>query len=605
MSTLTQEKTGVTATPQSAISFQFLPPGNINDFPNNPAAYKRLLELWNLNLTGFTEQAMAGNTWNNQNTPPPPNYYNPAFTTPPPNAGGQGIEWGPFPGRFQTYFGNNSSTPLTPQQLLELGDTGYYTDGQGKKQTFPQITQSPCSAFDSQYFQSGSCGCVGDAAVTMPYGPYGPRGWQDEYCEWCVTRDKNGNITRIDFTCENPEYWNTLWLVDPQTVLALYQQTLGKPQITLDDLYLRDLYGQPVMDPGTGLPAYNPLNKWNSGPYGSTTQGGAMHLTSTPNTIQTEIGLGAAATVLRNYPNGGQIPGNDIQSLICSAQYGQYGRNSDPNIGAGVNTLAAAGFAITLYNPPGLYIQMPQNLNADFSIQGVSDITPYFTVSRKGNTVTVGNVDYTLNLHLTVEAPQGMPPLSEMQCAGSGPLQWAGQIAQKLQMVILASAFKSKQQTPLACSMPATTGLHAQPLQLFHEVVFSAMASTDVPNPVNFPMILLSNSTYVSPIVNKGKTYNMVVTYSPSVPISSIHPADPSTWPTVSFDDAAITAKATHVFTTLKYAVPGNSYPSPCVAVVLTVTVGNGIPTGLYGVFMKDADEVGQGPVMPALLHVQ
>jgi hypothetical protein len=34
---------------------------------------------------------------------------------------------------------------------------------------------------------------------TKPFGPSGPRGWQDEYCEWAVTRDENGDIIAVDF----------------------------------------------------------------------------------------------------------------------------------------------------------------------------------------------------------------------------------------------------------------------------------------------------------------------------------------------------------------------------------------------------------------------
>ena len=603
MSTLTREQSGTAAAPKKATSFQFLPPANINDFPGDQPAYLRLLELWNLNLTGFTEQAMVGNTWNNLNTPATSNYYNPAFTKPN-NPTGTGIQWSPFPGRFQTYFGPNSSTPLTNEQMLELADTGYYTNSQGRKVTFPQITGVPCSAFDSEYFPStGACGCSGNPSDMIAFGPYGPRGWLDEYCEWSVTR-KGDEITRIDFTCENPEYWNTLWLVSPEKVLALYRQTLGNNNIQLEDLQLMYAH-KPVIDPGTGRPAYNPLNVWNRGTVSTATGGGAMHLTSTPNTLQTEIGLGAAATIPRNYPGGGQIPPSDIQSLLCSAQYGQYGRNSDPNIGAGINSVANAGFSVSLYNPPGLYIQLPPNLNAVFSIPGVSDVTPYFKVTRGGETVTLGGVTYQLNLHVTVEAPAGMPALSQLQVVGSGPLKWAGQIAQKMHMAILASAYKTNTQQPLACSMPATEGLHAQPLQLFHEEIFNAMVTTKVPNVVNFPMNLLSNSTFVPPMVHRGKSYSMVITYNPAVPINTVNPLNKDTWPTVIFDDPNIEATVDHVLPPITYAVPGNSYPSRVLAVNITITIGNDVPCGLHNVLMKDAKEAGQGPLMPALLHVK
>jgi hypothetical protein len=578
----------------------------INDFPNDPSLFDMLSEQWNTNLNGFTQQAMAGNPWNTANTPPPPNYYNPVDTFPPSTID-KAITWNPFPGRLRTYFGNTGR--LTETNLLQLADTGYYTDGSGNQHTFPTIPQYPCSVFNGTYYGSGSCGCVGSTNASIPFGPYGPRGWQDEYCEWSVERDGNNNIVRIDFTCENPEYWNSLWMIDPGTVLSLYQSTLGKPQIKLADLCLTDASGTPVIDPGTGRYAYNPLNKWNSGPVSTVTGGGAMHLTSTPNTLQTEIGLAAGATILRSYPGGGQIPSSDIQSLICSAQYGQYGRNSDPNIGAGVNGVAASSASATLYNPPGLYLQLPATgLNSVFNMPGVNDITPYFKVSRGGRQVTISTgITYSLNLHLTVQAPQGMPPLAGLQCYDPdtqqyAPLQWAGQIARNLQMLILAEAFKSNSQPTYACNTPLTRA-YAQPLQFFHEAIYTAMVNQNIPNPVSFPMSLLSNSTYIAPLVSINSQYNMVLTYAPATAPADIDPNNPATWPAVTFEDPNIKAVVRAVNNTLVYAVPGNSYPSAAVALLLVVTIGNAAP-GLQGVFVTDVKQPGPGAVMPALLNV-
>ena len=65
--------------------------------------------------------------------------------------------------------------------------------------------------------------------------------------------------------------------------------------------------------------------------------------------------LGADATVLRTSGRDGRIV-SDPDALICCAQYGGLNRCSDPTIGASVNELAALGFAITLRNPVGLYM---------------------------------------------------------------------------------------------------------------------------------------------------------------------------------------------------------------------------------------------------------
>ena len=47
---------------------------------------------------------------------------------------------------------------------------------------------------------------------------------------------------------------------------------------------------------------------------------------------------------------------SDPDALIACAGYGGLNRNSDPTIGASVNELAALGFAVTLRNPVGLYM---------------------------------------------------------------------------------------------------------------------------------------------------------------------------------------------------------------------------------------------------------
>ncbi|MGB5929590.1 MAG: hypothetical protein WBH03_15525, partial [Cyclobacteriaceae bacterium] len=268
-------------------SEKFKTPAEVQDFTDNKTKQEALNELWNQNLNGFTRQGMSGNPWNTTNTPATTNYYNPT------EDGNQStvapITWSPFPGRLAFNFPQASQ-----DQLNEWADTGEIP---GK------ISDSPCSGNGQE----------------VAYFPYGPRGWQDEYCEWAVARNSEGKITRIIFTCENPEYWNSLWQIDPEKVLSLYKSILNKDHITLEDLSLPG-----VTDPVTGNPVYNPLNKWNSGTVADDSKGGAIHLTSTPNTLQTEIGLATASSVLRNNPNGGTSwPSSEYNTLNCFARFGQ------------------------------------------------------------------------------------------------------------------------------------------------------------------------------------------------------------------------------------------------------------------------------------------
>jgi hypothetical protein len=83
---------------------------------------------------------------------------------------------------------------------------------------------------------------------------------------------------------------------------------------------------------------------------------GAMHLNQHNNTLSAEINIAAQATILRQ--KGGVVL-TDADALIRCGQYGAPGRASDPHIGSEVNTLARAGYAITLQNPVGLYMEPP------------------------------------------------------------------------------------------------------------------------------------------------------------------------------------------------------------------------------------------------------
>ncbi len=155
---------------------------------------------------------------------------------------------------------------------------------------------------------------------------------QDEYLEWHAHRDPTTKkVTRVDFTCEGPEYWEFLSRVAPNVLLALYREHVS-PQATMAGLM-----------PGG---VYNPGNVWNTGR-------GAMHLTHPANSLGAEIKLAADATVLRR--RGTRIL-TDADELIACAGFGERRRASDPRIGADVNALARDGYAITLADPVGLYI---------------------------------------------------------------------------------------------------------------------------------------------------------------------------------------------------------------------------------------------------------
>ena len=188
----------------------------------------------------------------------------------------------------------------------------------------------------------------------------------DEYCEYRVIRGPDGKIRRVTFTSEPPEYWQALngdtlpnlagtptypTVGDHDLLVELYRQYVS-PQVQYEDLICQvDLVdfssGSPTVIYAKGT--YNPYNRWN-------TTDGIMHLSEPANSLVAEIKLAADATILRSKAGtDGQVL-SDPEALICCAQYGGPNRASDPTIGATVNELAALGFALTLRNPVGLYM---------------------------------------------------------------------------------------------------------------------------------------------------------------------------------------------------------------------------------------------------------
>ena len=59
---------------------------------------------------------------------------------------------------------------------------------------------------------------------------------QDEYCEWHSFRDATGELRKVVFTCENPEYWRFVAEQDPNLLLSLYQNLTGQA-VAMGDLF--------------------------------------------------------------------------------------------------------------------------------------------------------------------------------------------------------------------------------------------------------------------------------------------------------------------------------------------------------------------------------
>lgn len=587
----------------------FSTPAKINDFPDDPAKFEQLSQIWSTNVDGFTQQAITGNPWNQEYSSEQTAYYDPLQTPIPMGSAALDVAWIAFPNRLAQYIGQNASPPnpynLPQSKLFELADTGAL-------QPYP-IPANRCPQADW-------------SGPKIAFGPYGPRGWLDEYCEWSVTRDENNKIVRVDFCCENPEYYQTLWRVDPDRCAQVYQETLnaGAPKnrqvlVTVEDLTLFDPNtGLAVIDPTTGRPAYNPLNRWNNGTKSvrtgdpSTFTGGAMHLTATPNTLQTELGLAGGSSVQRK-PT--VVNAKDPQALICCGMYGQNYRHSDPHIGQSVNLAVGAGpYNISLADPPGLYIQMPSfstyELPDDPKLPKGAKADDCWQIVRGNASMIdpVTNEPFTGSfiLHAAFQIPQAWIEagvsftVGDIKISGA-PIQWGSQIANTFEIALFGRPIPPVFPTPqLPCVNTSPDTVQAQPLQLMYEILWDAYYETGVSNPVGYPMVLASNSAIIPPGVPAGSTVRIAM---PFIAADSERPKVIFTNGNTPDPDIAVTVVGYNA--NIYYATPGNSYPSQSQLLRLEVTVAAGAAAGVRGVIIVSSGQnASQITPFPAALLV-
>jgi hypothetical protein len=292
------------------------------------------------------------------------------------------------------------------------------THGRTGPDLAPSLGDITWNGFPKRFGQTSPSHPTNFAAAEPKRNP-GQARLQDEYLEWFVNHDAAGNIVSIHFTCEAWDYFDFLADQAPDTVLALYQKFID-PAVKHADLF-----------PGG---TYNRLNKWN-------TASGAMHLTHSANNLGAEVFLGASATV-RRQEHGVE----DTQSipLIKCADYGDFARNSDPNIGIGVNDFAREKRMITLANPVGLYM-------ADFDGAGIT-----LNGNPAGGFLSVVRGAFPRALRAVFQLPASEVAaghtVSDVKIGGQ-PLKFGGQLAERITMHLfgIASVDQPVNNLPVGC----------------------------------------------------------------------------------------------------------------------------------------------------------
>lgn len=226
---------------------------------------------------------------------------------------------------------------------------------------------------------------------------------QDEYGEWAVVRDGDA-IHRVTFTTETPEYYEQLFKTNRDLLLELYQEFTGQ------DVALEDI---------SNASGYVRGNEFNN-----TTAGSIIHLMQASNTLEAAVRLAAEATVLR-IADG--VPVTNQQELVICGGLGDPFRNSDPQIAAAINQLAAAGDDVTLADPPGLYID--SFLTAGMRTPDGTDAAEFWRVERSGEAGAV---------RASFEVPPELGYSVSEITIGGRPIDFGAQLADRVQIKITA-----------------------------------------------------------------------------------------------------------------------------------------------------------------------
>lgn len=286
--------------------FQFLPTANTNDFDGVSeikSAWHTLINYFfeiniqgdpkDRNLSAVEELRLWGRSESDLR------FFNPASFPIPEKSKPENVFWSALPTSFDDKFGENTESKFC------------FLDN-------PQPDRFPGSSVMSRV--------------------------QDEYNEWRVVRNREGKIVRVIFTSEPPEFYRFLYedwfkVGKEKThplLLQLYRDRCGTKNIEINDLAQP---GEPEV--------YSPYNKWNNE--------FCVHMQQKNNTLGAQVNIAAKSAILRLNTSTG-APIEDALGLIRCGKYGDPTRQSDPAIGAAVNTEARSNKMITLENPVGLYM---------------------------------------------------------------------------------------------------------------------------------------------------------------------------------------------------------------------------------------------------------
>ncbi len=161
--------------------------------------------------------------------------------------------------------------------------------------------------------------------------------WQDEYVEWLTEKSPNGQVSRITFTTEFPEYYEALAEVSFEALFAGIKEVIPHANPTVQELFGKNF------DPAFGRAREfrNNLrdNPWNNG------EKGILCLGQPVNTMEALFTLIDQCAITKPQMN----PGDVCSTVACVPE-----RNSDPFICIAAQNQARASRGISLVDPVGI-----------------------------------------------------------------------------------------------------------------------------------------------------------------------------------------------------------------------------------------------------------
>lgn len=253
--------------------------------------------------------------------------------------------------------------------------------------------------------------------------------YQDEYVEWHTTT-KDNKVTRITFTTEFPEYYQSLATIGVDGLIAAIQNTIQGANPTIEELFGREF------NPKTASPQERSnkfrkniqSNPWNNG------QKGILCLTQNTNTAEALFGLmGFCAELKSNLPPS-EVCGNVGGACVP-------GRNSDPAVCQAAQNLVRNAHCLSLQDPFGIKILKLEGIwkigGKEIDINNPKENLGVWSISRNGRRavldvskgVTIENTTITSGAQVAtklrvsaavISAPKAVLPVQYTQAKNLG-----------------------------------------------------------------------------------------------------------------------------------------------------------------------------------------